>query len=72
MTTPLTAKQEYMSALQTQRDIKIWLDKPRCTACEHYDPIASNCYKFGPVPPDAAYSIHAAPCPEYVLDDIPF
>ena len=73
MTTPLTAKQEYMSALQTQRDIQAWLDKPRCTQCERYDQITSNCQKFGPVPPDAAFVIHATPCPEYMnIDDIPF
>jgi len=72
MTTSLTAKQEYMSALQTQRDIQSWLDKPRCTHCENYDNTASHCLKFGPVPSESAFVIHATPCPQYQFENIPF
>lgn len=71
MTTP-TAKQEYLQALQTKRDIERWLDLPRCTNCQNYSQTASHCPKFGPVPPDAAFAVHASPCPGYAFEDVPF
>lgn len=71
MTEP-THKQQYLDALQTRRDIDVWLDKPRCCNCERYQPTGSTCTQFGIMPQDAAFAVHGSPCPSYQFDDIPF
>ena len=69
----MSDKQQYLQALQTRKQIDAWLDLPRCANCENYLPASgSTCKVFGPVPEDAAFTVHQNPCPHYTFDDIPF
>lgn len=67
-----SAKQQFLQAQQTKRDIDQWIAKPRCANCDRYNPAGSHCAAFGLVPVEAAFVIHASPCPQYQFDSIPF
>ena len=72
MTTPQSAKEAYLGALETRREINKWLALPRCATCLRYAVEDNSCIKFGPMPPDSAFVIHADPCPDYCDEQIPF